>query len=96
MITRIVHLHIHVDRMEEALEILERNIASIRQMDGCSQVNLFRDTHRSGLLMSISVWQSEAHLNNYRHSAFFQDFWKQLKGTFAEPARAWSFEALSS
>lgn len=96
MITRIVHLHIHTHRIQEALHILEQNIASIRKMHGCREVNLFRDAHRSGLLMSISVWQSEADLNNYRQSAFFQDFWRQLKTTFAEPARAWSFEEVNA
>jgi heme-degrading monooxygenase HmoA len=43
---------------------------------------------------TISQWESEEALNNYRHSEFFKQTWVKTKALFQERAEAYSLSSI--
>ncbi len=43
-------------------------------------------------MFTYSYWESEAHLNTYRHSDLFRETWAKTKVLFADKPEAWSIE----
>lgn len=62
----------------------------IRHFEGCLHLELWREEGRPEVYFTYSHWESEAHLDRYRFSAFFKETWGLTKALFATPARAWS------
>lgn len=77
-----------------AQELLEVVSTKVRNMDGCSHLHILVDIHQPTHITTYSHWQSEDHLNIYRHSQVFKTFWAAIKPLFATPARAWSSSSL--
>lgn len=93
MITRIVNLKIEVAH-KQTFEVLYRNaFPEILKMEGCHSVSLQEDISEEGNYFTISNWESEEHLNNYRNSIFFAGVWKSVKVYFSAKATAWSLVA---
>ncbi len=57
---------------------------------GCFHLEILVDIRKKGHISTFSKWESEDHLNAYRDSALFKNFWASIKPHFAEPAKAWS------
>jgi|SRR5690554_411182 len=94
MIIRIVELNIQRDELVKAGSLLEEVSSKVRSMNGCSHLHILEDMHQAGHITTYSHWESEQHLNDYRKSVIFRNFWGAIKPLFASPARAWSSESL--
>ncbi len=62
----------------------------IQKFPGCKSVILQQDIHSKTTYFTISIWNSEDDLNNYRDSELFIETWKIVKPNFTEKATAWS------
>ena len=94
MITRIVRMEFHPDRVDDFLKVFEANKNRIAGYPGCLRLELHRNISEPQTLYTISRWISEDALNDYRASELFLSTWKQTKIHFAAPAQAWSTTAL--
>ncbi len=94
MITRIVRMEFHLDRVDDFLKVFEANKNRIAGYPGCLRLELHRSISEPHILHTISRWISEDALNDYRASELFLSTWKQTKIHFAAPAQAWSTTAL--
>jgi len=62
----------------------------IKTFKGCIDVNGFNDVANPLVYFTISQWESEEALNNYRNSEFFKQTWTKTKALFESKAEAWS------
>lgn len=90
MLTRIVRLVFQEDKIEE----FQANFAQVRNkikaMPGCHDVNLYQDAQEKHVFYTISLWDNETALDNYRHSELFKSTWKVTKAMFAGKPVAYS------
>lgn len=92
MIRRIVKMTFEPGNEKQFLEIFKASGHLIRSFEGCHGVDLLRDVNSPNIFFTHSLWESEGHLNTYRHSELFQRTWKNTKALFAAKAEAWSTE----
>lgn len=78
--------------VKDFLKVFEERKSKIESFEGCSQVNVFQNIHNSCNCYTISLWESEEHLNQYRDSEMFKDTWKLVKAMFSDKATAYSLE----
>jgi quinol monooxygenase YgiN len=90
MIVRLVKLTIQPEMMVDFIAIFEKSKATIRAFDGCLHLELLQDQTHPHIFFTLSHWENEAALENYRQSTFFQQTWTSTKLLFAEKAMAWS------
>jgi len=74
------------------LEIFTEHKELIRNSPGCQHLELWQDQKDPSTFFTYSFWDSEADLNNYRHSALFEKVWAQTKVLFAERPKAWTVQ----
>ncbi|MBL4577672.1 MAG: antibiotic biosynthesis monooxygenase [Flavobacteriales bacterium] len=96
MLTRIVKMTFREDKLEDFRRIFEHSIDKIRSFEGCTHVELNRDTHRKNVYFTYSKWTSEEMLNAYRNSGMFRSTWSEVKKLFAEPPEAHSLYTVHS
>lgn len=77
-------------------EIFEASKDQIRAFPGCRHMELLRNLQQPELLFTLSQWDGEEALEQYRNSGLFQRTWAQTKALFAEKAEAWSVVVLDS
>lgn len=94
MIIRIVKLTFQPEKADDFITIFKSEKEKILTFDGCSHVELWRDTARANVFFTHSRWRDEAALNAYRNSDFFKQTWSRAKALFAEKAEAWSVEGI--
>lgn len=92
MIIRIVKMTFQPEKVNEFLEIFNESKQLIRNMPGCSHLELLNDTNSANIFFTYSYWNSENDLNNYRNSEVFSKVWKSTKALFIAKAEAWSVE----
>jgi autoinducer 2-degrading protein len=90
MIIRIVKMTFDPEQIETFLGNFHARKQDIRAQDGCNHLQLLRDTHTPNIFMTYSWWDSEDHLNAYRHSDLFKDVWSKTKPLFIAKPEAWS------
>lgn len=92
MITRLVKMELN-DEFTIQFPLFFKNLKSkIEAFEGCLEVSLQQDIHQKNTFFTISKWNSETDLNNYRDSELFIETWKTVKPNFTEKAVAWSLE----
>jgi len=96
MITRIVKMTIRSDEQLRFAELFENHRHRISTMPGCHGLRLLTDTDKSGIFFTISSWQSDLHLEQYRNSDVFKSLWPQVKVLFNAPAEAWSLDEITT
>ncbi len=79
------------EKTQDFLVIFRNTRARILAFEGCKHVELLQDLHHPNVYSTYSLWDSEEHLDAYRHSPFFGEVWKATKALFAEKAQAWSY-----
>ncbi len=89
---RIVKMTFDPERVNEFLANFEEVKHQIRAFNGVKHLELLNDKNNSNIYFTYSIWESEEHLNNYRHSDLFQSVWAVTKPMFIEKAEAWSVE----
>ncbi|MES2776181.1 MAG: antibiotic biosynthesis monooxygenase family protein [Bacteroidota bacterium] len=94
MITRVVRLTFKPEHTQTFIEIMQQHHMLIRSFKGCYDLNSYQDTKKSNVFFTISTWQDETALNDYRHSDFFKVLWGKLKPMFADKALAHSMSVM--
>jgi quinol monooxygenase YgiN len=84
------------DTVADFLAIFEEVKEKIRSVEGCTQMDLYRQIDKPEVLFTISVWTGEQALEAYRQSALFTTTWSRVKPLFAAPAQAWSLQLAQS
>lgn len=90
MITRIVKLTFRPEAREEFLSLFHANRESIAGFEGCHSLQLLHEKARPEVFFTVSIWESEAHLERYRHSALFERVWATTKTMFGAKPEAWT------
>lgn len=83
-------------KIDVFLANFEANKNKIRNFDGCSFLELYRDQNNTNIFFTYSYWDSEDDLNNYRHSNLFKNVWANTKPLFNTKPEAWSVNKLVS
>ncbi|WP_026898302.1 antibiotic biosynthesis monooxygenase family protein [Daejeonella oryzae] len=92
MITRLVKLSFHKENMELFENIFYSSKPLIDNFSGCQSTNLFCDINHPGQYFTISYWNTEEDLENYRRSELFITTWAKVKPLFNQKAEAWSLQ----
>ena len=92
MLTRIVKMQFKPEKVDEFLEHFENVKDKVRNQPGCMEMNLYRDKMHSNVYFTLSMWEQESDLENYRKSYFFKEVWYFTKNLFEKKAEAWSVE----
>ncbi len=90
MLTRIVKMEFLPEVVDEFLANFELVKNRIQHFEGCFGVQLLRDKNSEATFFTISLWESENHLNAYRSSDLFKNTWAKTKVGFADKPEAWS------
>jgi heme-degrading monooxygenase HmoA len=96
MIKRLVKLTFQDDKTDEFIQIFETSKDKIRAMSGCQHVELLRDATTPNVFFTLSLWDSEACLDLYRHSDFFRTTWAKTKVLFSDKPAAWTTKMVST
>ena len=81
--------------VSEFLTIFEESKLLIRAFKGCNHLELLQVTDATNIICTLSFWDSEDSLNNYRQSELFKTTWAKTKALFAEKAEAISFYTIA-
>ena len=92
MIIRIVKMTFEPQKVNDFLIIFNESKQHIRNMDGCSHLELLNDINSPDVYFTYSYWESETDLDNYRNSELFINVWTKTKALFSAKAEAWSVE----
>ncbi|MDV3307708.1 MAG: antibiotic biosynthesis monooxygenase [Cyclobacteriaceae bacterium] len=92
MIVRIVRMYFIPEAVDDFLEIYGRTEAAIKNMAGCTYLELMRDADDPNIFVTVSHWESTTALKNYRKSELFKNVWRRVKEHFSQPAEAFSME----
>jgi len=87
---RIVRMGFAPDKVEAFLELFKRSHQKIRSFPGCLRLELLQDAHDPSVYMTYSWWESEAALEQYRHSELFKATWAKTKVLFNAKPMAFS------
>ena len=94
MTKRIVKMVFHADKVEVFKEVYRSNWTHIRNFVGCLHVELLQDENDPRVFFTYSLWESEAHIENYRRSELFGRVWAATKIHFADKPQAWTVKEL--
>ena len=92
MIIRIVKMTFEPQKVNDFLIIFNESKQLIRNMEGCSHLELLNDINSTNIYFTYSYWDSENDLNNYRNSQLFNNVWTKTKALFSAKPEAWSVE----
>ena len=91
MIKRIVKMTFREEAVEAFLkDVFEPSKDRIRAFSGCRHMELLQHCTQRNVLFTLSFWEDESALENYRQSALFRSTWEKTKALFAEKPEAWS------
>ncbi len=90
MILRVVKMEFNEGDLDTFLGIFGKYSDQIRAAEGVHEVQLKQDIKDPCICFTLSHWESEAFLNQYRDSALFNEVWGQVKPLFRAKAQAWS------
>lgn len=94
MINRIVKMEFKDENCQDFADFSEEIKNTIRNFEGCHELNIHRDIKHKNIFFTCSVWENEEALNKYRKSDFFNNIWPQTKKWFSAKPHAWSTEIL--
>ncbi|MGY8913874.1 MAG: putative quinol monooxygenase [Flavobacteriales bacterium] len=92
MFVRIVKLTFKKENIASFEQIFEQSKKLIRNVEGCTFLELLQDKDNPNIFFTYSHWQAEENLDQYRNSELFKNIWGQTKALFAERAEAWSVD----
>jgi quinol monooxygenase YgiN len=96
MIIRIVKMSFDPTKVDAFLANFEQHKASIRAFEGCQYLELLQEEDSPGVFFTYSKWNSEEHLNAYRHSDLFKGVWSFTKRLFNAAPEAWSLQSIKT
>ena len=83
------------DKIEDFKKIFETSKSKIKASPGCYHVELLQMENFPNIFFTLSVWENEDALNNYRSSSLFENTWKKTKALFNDKPQAWSVNKIS-
>lgn len=92
MITRLVKMTFAEDKLLLFEAAFAEKEELIRAFPGCMEMRIYRAAADPRLRFTISHWESESDLQNYRKSELFRSTWSEVKQWFEAPAEAWTLE----
>lgn len=95
MIKRIVKLTFQEDKTADFIKIFEESKQKILARKGCLHVEMLRASNPENVFFTLSFWENEDALNDYRKSDLFATTWAKTKALFASKAEAWTVNLLS-
>lgn len=95
MIIRIVKLSFHTEHISTFKTIFEGSKHKICAQEGCHRVEMLQDINEPNVFFTYSWWDSQEHLNRYRHSKLFENVWAETKILFNDKPMAWSTEKIN-
>ena len=96
MILRTVHMHFRPEAVPAFMALFETHRDAIAAQPGCQGVHLIQSSAAPERLGTVSIWDTEADLDAYRHSALFGTVWPATKALFASNPSAESHRLLWS
>jgi len=96
MFIRIVKMSFKEESIDAFLETFSKKKERIRNFEGCRFLELYRDKTDTNIFFTYSYWDSEANLENYRHSDLFKTVWSKTKPMFNNKPQAWSVDKVVS
>jgi heme oxygenase (mycobilin-producing) len=94
MIIRIVKMVFREEEVGAFQSLFNERKSLIRNFEGCTHLELWQDKQHPEIFFTYSWWDSEAHLNHYRTSSFFDDTWALTKRKFAAKPEAWTVDCV--
>jgi len=94
MLTRIVKMQFKPEKVDEFLSHFNSVKDKVRNQPGCLEMFLYKDHAHPNVYFTISTWELDTDLEQYRKSAFFKEVWFFTKELFEVKAEAWSIEKL--
>lgn len=85
-------MHFTEAGVNEFLEIFDANKEAIRNFPGCMNLQLLKDHDDPFCFTTLSHWENENHLEEYRKSELFGKVWGRVKTLFSERTLAFSLE----
>jgi (4S)-4-hydroxy-5-phosphonooxypentane-2,3-dione isomerase len=95
MIKRLVKLTFRANEIATFKVIFEESKNKIKAMEGCWHVELLQATAAPHIFFTLSLWENEQALDNYRASDLFATTWAKTKVLFADKPEAWSVNLIN-
>lgn len=84
------------EKVEEFKNILCEVEPKIKTFPGCLKLDVYIDITSPATIFTISQWEDEKSLENYRTSPLFENTWSRTKILFAAKPEAWSMVTRSA
>jgi quinol monooxygenase YgiN len=85
-------MHFKEETVEEFLEIFQAHKIAIRNVEGCTHLQLLKDINDPLVYTTLSHWTDARNLEDYRKSALFKKVWGRVKTLFSARSQAFSLE----
>lgn len=92
MMVRIVKMQFQPDKTEAFLRLFKNTYSRIRNFEGCSFLELYKDQSTPYMYYTVSKWEDQNKLEAYRNSPLFNETWAITKTYFAGPPVAYSLD----
>lgn len=79
------------DAVADFHRMFQKKKQTIKAQDGCNYLELIEGITDKTIISTYSIWESQEHLDAYRHSTFFGETWKETKSYFRMKAEARSY-----
>lgn len=94
MVKRIVKMTFKPEHVPAFLEIFEQYRTHIRGAQGCTHLELWRQSEEGNVFFTYSHWEDPKYLEQYRQSSVFGEVWPKTKALFADKPEAWTIDML--
>lgn len=84
------------DKIDAFVENFHQIKDKIRDFEGNQFLELYQDKNDNRIFFTYSFWETEAHLEKYRHSELFKEVWTYTKAMFSDKPEAWSVDKIAS
>lgn len=82
------------DEIQNFFDIFENSKNKIRYFEGCNYLELLQTKNNINEIWTLSIWDSEQHLNKYRNSELFKNTWQATKLLFKDKPKAFTLNSL--
>lgn len=90
-IIRIVRMTFSESSISDFETLFAKHSGDISVQPGCYSVELVKDSSNPNVRTTISRWDNEGSLNNYRKSKLFGVVWPETKKLFSKPPEVASY-----
>lgn len=89
-VIRIVRMEFEPGRSEAFDALFTLSQPKIEGFDGCRKVTLLKSSNEPDVRTTLSWWDHEEALNQYRQSTLFGEIWPATKAGFCSAPLAWT------